>query len=44
MKWSPERISKQLAAEFPDRPEMRVSHETIYKLMDARRLGPLRRS
>jgi transposase, IS30 family len=29
MKWSPEQISARLAAEFPDRPEMRVSHETI---------------
>ena len=28
--WSPEQISGWLRAEFPDRPEMRVSHETIY--------------
>jgi transposase len=31
MKWSPEQISARLAAEFGDRPEMRVSHETIYQ-------------
>jgi IS30 family transposase len=28
-KWSPAQISTRLAVEFPDRPEMRVSHETI---------------
>jgi transposase, IS30 family len=28
MKWSPEQISARLAAEFPRRPKMRVSHET----------------
>jgi IS30 family transposase len=37
MKWSPERISRQLAAEFPDRPELRVSHETIYQSLGMRR-------
>ena len=29
LRWSPEQVSARLAAEFPDRPEMRVSHETI---------------
>jgi len=30
-RWSPEQISERLVDEFPDRPEMRVSHETIYQ-------------
>src|SRR5690606_8662559 len=30
-KWSPEQISNRMAKEFPDRPEMRVSTETIYQ-------------
>ena len=30
-RWSPEQISARLAAEFPGRAEMRVSHETIYQ-------------
>jgi len=29
--WSPEQISQTLRRTFPDRPEMRVSHETIYQ-------------
>jgi transposase, IS30 family len=29
--WSPTQIAAALAAEFPDRPEQRVSHETIYQ-------------
>ncbi|MFB9745647.1 IS30 family transposase, partial [Pseudonocardia sulfidoxydans] len=29
--WSPEQISQTLHRSFPDRPEMRVSHETIYQ-------------
>ena len=28
--WSPEQIAGWLKVEFPDRPELRVSHETIY--------------
>src|SRR5581483_6853994 len=28
--WSPEQISAWLAREYPDDPEMRVAHETIY--------------
>jgi IS30 family transposase len=28
--WSPQQISRRLAAEFPDDASMRVSHETIY--------------
>ena len=29
--WSPEQISQTLRRTFPDRPEMQVSHETIYQ-------------
>jgi len=42
-KWSPEQISAMLAAEFPDRPEMRVSHETIYQSVYVQGRGALRR-
>jgi IS30 family transposase len=34
-RWSPEQIAKTLGVEFPDRPEMRVSHETIYQALYA---------
>ena len=30
-KWSPEQISRTLVRQFPNRPEMHVSHETIYQ-------------
>jgi IS30 family transposase len=30
LRWSPEQIAGWLRLEFPDDPEMRVSHETIY--------------
>jgi IS30 family transposase len=43
MKWSPEQISARLAAEFPDRPEMRVSPETIYQSLYVQGRGALRR-
>ena len=43
LKWSPEQISRRLAAEFPDRPEMRVSHETIYQSLYVQGRGALRR-
>jgi IS30 family transposase len=42
-RWSPEQISARLAAEFPDRPEMRVSHETIYQSLYVQGRGALRR-
>jgi len=41
--WSPEQISVMLAAEFPGRPEMRVSHETIYQSLYVQGRGALRR-
>jgi len=43
MNWSPEQISARLAADFPDRPEMRVSHETIYQALYVQGRGALRR-
>jgi len=30
MRWSPEQICQALRARFPDRPEMRVTHETSF--------------
>jgi IS30 family transposase len=30
-KWSPRQISASLRADFPDRPELQVCHETIYQ-------------
>jgi len=41
--WSPEQISARLTAEFPDRPEMWVSHETIYQSLYVQGRGALRR-
>ena len=43
MEWSPEQISNSLLAQFPDRPEMRVSHETIYQALYVQGRGELRR-
>jgi IS30 family transposase len=43
MKWSPEQISALLKREFPDRPEMRVSPETIYQSIYVQGRGALRR-
>ena len=42
-RWSPEQISARLKAEFPGRPEMRVSHETIYQSLYVQGRGALRR-
>jgi IS30 family transposase len=42
-RWSPEQISVMLEAEFPDQPEMRVSHETIYQAIYVQGRGALRR-
>jgi IS30 family transposase len=43
LKWSPVQISRRLREEFPDRPEMRVSHETIYQALYVQGRGALRR-
>ena len=41
--WSPEEISGRLRVDFPDDPEMRVSHETIYKSLFIQGRGELKR-
>ena len=41
--WSPEQISVMLRRQFPGRPEMRVSHETIYQAIYVQGRGALRR-
>jgi transposase, IS30 family len=43
LEWSPEQISARLKVEFPDRPEMRVSPETIYQSLYVQGRGALRR-
>jgi transposase, IS30 family len=40
---SPEQISRRLRAEFPDQPEMWVSHEAIYQALYVQGRGALRR-
>jgi transposase, IS30 family len=40
---SPEQIAGALAVAFPDEPEMRVSHETIYQALYVQSRGELRR-
>ena len=42
-RWSPEQVSVMLRQEFPDDPEMRVSHETIYQSVYVQGRGALRR-
>ncbi|MFE0027462.1 IS30 family transposase [Amycolatopsis sp. NPDC059021] len=42
-RWSPEQIAAMLPVEFPDRSEMRVSHETIYQSLYVQGRGALRR-
>jgi IS30 family transposase len=41
--WSPEQVSVRLKAAFPDRPEMRVSAETIYQSIYVQGRGALRK-
>jgi IS30 family transposase len=43
LRWSPEQIVTQLPIDFPDRAEMRVSHETIYQALYVQGRGALRR-
>jgi len=40
--WSPQQIAGWLASTFPDRPELRVSHETIYQAIYLQSRGGLR--
>jgi IS30 family transposase len=42
-KHSPEQISRRLRLDFPDEPEMWVSHETIYRALYVQGRGALRR-
>ncbi len=41
--WSPDVIARRLPLDFPDDPEMRVSHETIYQSLFVQGRGELRR-
>ena len=43
LRWSPEQICHALVEDFPDDPEMRVSHETIYQALYVQARGGLRR-
>jgi IS30 family transposase len=43
LRWSPQQISGWLVDEFPDEPEMRVSHETIYVSLFVQSRGALRK-
>ena len=42
-KWSPKQIATTLRLEFPDRPDMWVSHETIYQSIYVQSRGALKR-
>ena len=42
-RWSPEQICNALRIRFPDRPEMHVTHETIYQALYVQGRGALRR-
>jgi IS30 family transposase len=43
LRWSPQQISGWLGDAFPDDPEMRVSHETIYLSLFVQSRGALRK-
>jgi IS30 family transposase len=43
LRWSPEQIATRLRLEYPDRPEMWVSHETIYQSLYVQSRGALRK-
>ena len=43
LRWSPEQICHALVTDFPNDPEMRVSHETIYQALYVQARGGLRR-
>jgi IS30 family transposase len=41
-RWSPQQIAASLRVQFPDRPELWVSHETIYQALYVQSRGNLR--
>ena len=41
-KWSPQQVSATLKIDYPDRPEMHVSHETIYNAIYVQAKGELK--
>ncbi len=43
LRWSPQQIAAWLALAYPDDPEMRVSHETIYLSLFVQARGALRK-
>src|SRR5207249_828440 len=43
LRWSPEQVAGWLPLAFPDDPEMRVSHETIYLSLYVQTRGALRK-
>ncbi|MEV0492328.1 IS30 family transposase [Streptomyces atratus] len=43
LRWSPEQICHALRGRFPDRPEMHVTHETVYQALYVQGRGELRR-
>lgn len=43
LRWSPQQIAARLVVDYPDDPQMRVSHETIYQSLFVQTRGALRR-
>jgi len=43
-RWSPQQNSRVLRRDHPDRPELQVSHETIYRSLFVQGRGELRRN
>jgi transposase, IS30 family len=43
LRWSPQQIAARLVVDYPEDPQMRVSHETIYQSLFVQARGALRR-